>query len=207
VQIAAAEDFDLVLMDMRMPRLDGLEATQAIRALEGSRALVPIVAITANALDHHAEECRRAGMSEHLAKPFTRAELLAVVARAAARRPFAPRHEVSAIDPDTISQLVASVGESAVERLLDELALRIECLLRQVEDPTAATSHEQLADLAHELIGSAGTLGFKRLAEAATRYEAMLARGDADTAEVRRVALTALSELQRRRSLEALLAH
>ncbi|HEY7578778.1 MAG TPA: response regulator [Acetobacteraceae bacterium] len=206
VQIAAAEDFDLVLMDMRMPGLDGLEATRAIRALEGSRGSVPIVAITANALDHHAEECRRAGMSEHLAKPFTRIELLAVVARAAAHRPFAPR-QVSAIDPDAISQLVASVGESAVGRLFDELALRIESLLRQVEDPTATTSHEHLADLAHELIGSAGTLGFKRLAEAATRYEAMLARGDADSTEIRRAALTALSELQRRRSLETLLAH
>jgi CheY-like chemotaxis protein/HPt (histidine-containing phosphotransfer) domain-containing protein len=205
VRIAAAEDFDAVLMDMRMPRLDGLGATQAIRALEGSRGSVPIVAITANAFDRHAEECRRAGMSEHLAKPFTRAELLAIVARTAARRPLAQRHEIAPIDPGTISQLVASLGESAVERLLDELALRIESLLRQVEDATPTASHEHLADLAHELIGSAGTLGFRRLAEAATRYEAMLARGDADSTEVRRAALTALSELQRRRSLEATL--
>ena len=83
VGLAATDDFDVVLMDMRMPGMDGLEATRRIRALGGSRGQVPIVAVTANALDQHAEECRRAGMAEHLAKPFTQAELLAVVARVA----------------------------------------------------------------------------------------------------------------------------
>ncbi len=169
------------------------------------RALaVPIVAITANAFDRHAEECRRAGMSEHLAKPFTQAELLAVVARAAARR-AQPRAE-AAIDPDIMAQLVASIGESDFERLLDQLALRIEALLRQIEDPEATASQEALADLAHELIGSAGTLGLMRLAEAASRYEASLARGNADVVEMRRVALAALSELRSRRSLAALVS-
>jgi CheY-like chemotaxis protein/two-component sensor histidine kinase len=87
VLLAATEDFDVVLMDMRMPGSDGLDATRRIRSLEGSRGQVPIVAMTANALDEHAEECRRAGMTEYLAKPFTEAELLAIVAKAAARRP------------------------------------------------------------------------------------------------------------------------
>ena len=75
VRLVAAMEFDVVLMDMRMAGMDGLEATRRIRALDGSRAQVPIVAVTANALDQHAEECRRAGMS-HLAKPFTQAELI-----------------------------------------------------------------------------------------------------------------------------------
>jgi CheY-like chemotaxis protein/HPt (histidine-containing phosphotransfer) domain-containing protein len=206
VQAAAAQDYDVVLMDMRMAGMDGLEATRAIRALDGPRACVPIVAITANAFDRHAEECRRAGMSEHLAKPFTQAELLAVVARAATRRSRAQPRAEAAIDPDIMAQLVASIGESGFERLLDQLALRIEALLRQIEDPEATASQEALADLAHELIGSAGTLGLMRLAEAASRYEAALARGNADAAEMRRVALAALSELRSRRSLAALVS-
>ncbi len=206
VQMAAAQDFDVVLMDMRMAGVDGLEATRSIRALDGPRGRVPIVAVTANALDHHAEECRRAGMTDHLAKPFTQSELLAVVAHAATRGPAQPSHTVSAMDPDTMDQLVATMGETAVERLLDQLALRLEALLRRIEDPTATAPRDQLAELMHELIGSGGTLGFRRLAEAAKRYESALASGYADATEIRRLALATLSELRRRRSLEALIA-
>ena len=57
-------------MDMRMPGLNGLDATRQIRMLDGARGRVPIVAVTANALDEHAEACRLAGMSGHLAKPL-----------------------------------------------------------------------------------------------------------------------------------------
>src|SRR5262249_12802667 len=143
----------------------------------GQRA---IVAATANALDHHAEECRRAGMTDHLAKPFTQAELLTVVARAAARGPRTQSRVVPAMDPDTMDQLIATMGETAVERLLDQLALRLEALLRRIEDPTATVSRDQLAELVHELIGSGGSLGFTRLAEAAKRYEGALTSGYAD---------------------------
>jgi signal transduction histidine kinase/ActR/RegA family two-component response regulator len=80
VRLASDHDFDVVLMDMSMPDVDGLEATRRIRALEGQRRQVPIVALTA------AEECRHAGVSECLAKPFTRTELIAAITRAAAQR-------------------------------------------------------------------------------------------------------------------------
>ena len=207
VQIAASQDFDVVLMDMRMAGMDGLEATRAIRALKGSRASVPIVAITANAFERHAQECRRAGMSDHLAKPFTQAELTATIARAVTRRLRTPSGAGSAIDPDTRAQLVASIGESGFEQLLDQLAPRIEAMLRQLEEPVTASSHEALADLAHELIGSAGTLGLKRLAEAARRYEAGTEGGSADATEMRRVLLATISELRSRGLLEVLVPH
>jgi CheY-like chemotaxis protein len=71
---------------MSMADVDGLEATRRIRALEGQRRQVPIVALTANALDQYAEECRHAGVSEYLARPFTRTELIAAITRAAAQR-------------------------------------------------------------------------------------------------------------------------
>lgn len=69
--------FDVVLMDLHMPVMDGLEATRAIRALAGARGQTPIVALTASASDEAIEECRRAGMNGHLAKPI-RGEALAV---------------------------------------------------------------------------------------------------------------------------------
>jgi CheY-like chemotaxis protein/HPt (histidine-containing phosphotransfer) domain-containing protein/two-component sensor histidine kinase len=206
VRLAAARDFDVVLMDMRMAGLDGLEATRRIRALDGKRGKVPIVAVTANALDRHAEECRRAGMSEHLAKPFTQAELLAVVAGAAGQRGDAPRSAETTIDFDNVRRLVLCMGAEAVEQLLDRLALRIEMLLRKLEDPTAIAACDELADLAHELVGSGGTLGFAELASVARRFENATATDTGDIAEMRRAATAALSELRRRRSLEAMLS-
>jgi len=82
VQAAAARTFDVVLMDVCMPDMDGLEATRRIRALSTPRGSVPIVALTAQVFSEHLEECHAAGMDVHLAKPFTQSALLAALARA-----------------------------------------------------------------------------------------------------------------------------
>ncbi len=83
VAAAAETDFDVVLMDVCMPGMDGLEATRRIRALGNSRAQVPIVALTAQVFAEQIEECRAAGMNSHLAKPFAYDALLEAVAQAA----------------------------------------------------------------------------------------------------------------------------
>lgn len=207
VRLVGLRDFNVVLMDMRMAEMDGLEATRRIRALDEPRCRVPIIAVTANALDRHAEECRRAGMSEHLAKPFTQAELTAVVARAVSRCQPVAWNAAPTIDAESMAQVTSAMGEEGVQRLLDCLALRIESLLRVLEAPSAFASSDELAALAHELKGSGGTLGFARLASAACRFEsAVAAAGTADTDEIRREAAAALAELRRRRSLEALVS-
>ena len=77
-----AGDFDLVLMDVHMPGMDGLAATRAIRALPGSVAAIPIVALSADVLPEQIARCRAAGMDDHVAKPIRREELIAAVARA-----------------------------------------------------------------------------------------------------------------------------
>jgi signal transduction histidine kinase/CheY-like chemotaxis protein len=81
--IAAAErsTFTLILMDMQMPEMDGLEATRRIRAGNGPNAKVPIIALTANAMQEDRDACREAGMSDFLSKPFTRADLAACLGR------------------------------------------------------------------------------------------------------------------------------
>ena len=73
----------LVLTDVQMPRLDGLQLTEAIRAEEARDGLrrTPIVALTASAMPHEAAQCRQAGMDDHLAKPFTQEELEAKLRR------------------------------------------------------------------------------------------------------------------------------
>jgi PAS domain S-box-containing protein len=81
---AATTDFDVVLMDVRMPGMDGLEATRRIRAQDGVRGQVPIVALTAQAFTEQVAACRAAGMDSHLTKPFDPDTLLAAVVQAAA---------------------------------------------------------------------------------------------------------------------------
>ena len=88
VTAAAGGDFDLVLMDVRMPELDGLAATARIRALpDQARAHVPIVAVTANAMRDDAERCIASGMTGYLTKPVDTGTLLATVDRVTRSHP------------------------------------------------------------------------------------------------------------------------
>ncbi|MFZ5668160.1 MAG: ATP-binding protein [Pseudomonadota bacterium] len=86
VAMAGAEPFDVILMDMQMPAMDGLAASRAIRA-GGPNAGTPIVALTANALDHHRAAWDEVGAAAFLSKPIDPRELVATLARAADGRP------------------------------------------------------------------------------------------------------------------------
>jgi len=84
VDAVAREAFDLVLMDVRMPVMDGIAATRLIRSLPFGRNNVPITALTANVMAEEIAECRAAGMQSHLAKPIELDKLRAVLARSMA---------------------------------------------------------------------------------------------------------------------------
>lgn len=75
------QSYDVVLMDVRMPNMDGIEAARRIRRMAGPVACVPIIALTANATPHERSRCSEAGMNDFMSKPFRRAELQAKLAR------------------------------------------------------------------------------------------------------------------------------
>jgi signal transduction histidine kinase/DNA-binding response OmpR family regulator len=78
--------YDLVLMDCQMPEMDGFQATREIRALKGEMASLPIVAMTANAMEGDRDRCLAAGMNDYITKPIVRAELLAILDRYAKQK-------------------------------------------------------------------------------------------------------------------------
>lgn len=79
---AAAGQYDLVLMDIQMPLMDGYEATRQIRALDTEIASIPIIAMTANAFDEDKEKALATGMNGHLAKPINICLLKKAIAKA-----------------------------------------------------------------------------------------------------------------------------
>ncbi|MBK9416858.1 MAG: response regulator [Flavobacteriales bacterium] len=71
-----ANDYDVILMDVQMPEMNGYDATKAIRALAGAKSRIPIIAMTANVMKEEVERCKEAGMNGYVPKPFKREELM-----------------------------------------------------------------------------------------------------------------------------------
>ena len=193
------ETYDLVLMDLQMPVMDGLEATRRIRALDLPCASVPIVAVTASAMPEQVSACRAAGMDGHLAKPIDRDMLLRLVARfaraRAAGRARQPEAEPEPAPPrDGRAELLdAAAGEAlaghlgqAAPAVLGEFLAELEQSRRTLEALAARPDTVQLRAATHRLLGVARTLGARQLSEA---LEALQATGTPEALAEARAAL------------------
>jgi len=196
------EHFDLVLMDVQMPVMDGLSATRAIRADERLRAL-PVVAMTANALSGDREACLAAGMNDVVTKPIDPADLWRALAAWLPSRPAAGAVP-AARGPDALPTDVPGLD---VERGLryargrPELYLRLlrgflddqRDLPRRLRESLAAGDAATAGRLAHTLRGLASGLGAARLAAAGEALEQAV-RSDAPGAAVAAAAATLIDE-------------
>ena len=119
-----AHRYDLVLMDMQMPVMGGIEATQRFRAQEtGQRT--PIVAMTANAMEGDRETCIAAGMDDYLSKPIRSAELLAILERFAPTRPFVRNFDYAQAVAEEDNEIVAIITPTFLATFpLDVVSLR-----------------------------------------------------------------------------------
>jgi PAS domain S-box-containing protein len=183
---AAAEssDYDLVLMDIRMPLMDGYAATRAIRAVPGPRGRVPIIAMTASVMPGDSERCTAAGMDGHLAKPLGKTELLAAVQRVLDARPRRPRVPIPEAEPgataplldrETLEELRAAVGPGRLPRLISVFTAETKERVRRMH---ALTDPHRIEDEAHSLKAAAATFGAIALRDAARALEAACQSGD-----------------------------
>ncbi len=181
VEASARESFDLVLMDCQMPEMDGFAATVAIRQREAhTGGHLPIIAMTANALEGDRERCLAAGMDDYLSKPITRERLEKTLARWQANQKTPPPEDTTMssfatpwLDRARLSEVTG--GDAALARELVELfAADLPAMAARLEAAIAAAPTEGMARLivaAHEIKGAAGNLGLAGLAEAAAALE------------------------------------
>jgi two-component system, sensor histidine kinase and response regulator len=179
--------FDVILMDIQMPRMDGLEATQAIRAREQNTATrVPIVAMTAHAMQGDRERCLAAGMDGYVTKPLRPTELFEVIASLTApaastpAMPAAPE-EYDILDRKTLWERVA--GDADLLREIIEIFL-VDCPERLKELREALTHQDctALMQAAHRLKGTLGNISANNALVAARCVETAAREGDVHAA-------------------------
>jgi CheY-like chemotaxis protein len=184
VEAITTSAFDLVLMDIQMPEMDGLEATARIRQLEkGAGRHVRIVAMTAHAMTGDRERCLSAGMDDYISKPLRREDLQRVLGAIESEAPAA--RGVVAATAFTAAELLDRCDGDA------ELAAELIMLFREQTPPlldvirraTAASDAPALAAGAHKLLGSLGAFG----AESARQIVLQLST-DADAPDFERAA-------------------
>src|SRR5262249_14609937 len=181
VEAVQARDYDLVLMDMEMPVMDGIAATEAIRRLGDRVRNIPIVALTANAMADEVARARAAGMNDHLAKPVERERLLAMVARWSGE--VTARESVNASDVVVDDDVLAGVERLLGKPKLIELVATFRAVLdRAVGVMASSTDRARVAEEAHLLVSYSGNLGCSELLVWSRRLMDASREGAADIA-------------------------
>ena len=224
--------FDVILMDVQMPEMDGITATRIIRAVEEDRPVdirlsgqlltqlrkqiggghIPIIALTAHAMDSDRQRCLDAGMDEYLTKPFQPEQVVAALQKfsktkpmdspLAVAEPMSPTIDTPGMDSDLGSRVRAHLRATyklqaeQVDQLLVTSARSLSEHLAKASAALAAEDGELLREAAHGLKGNLLNLGLVEYAETAAEIEQYAQNGEARSCRRRLISLqTALAEL------------
>ncbi|NBD96357.1 MAG: response regulator [Gammaproteobacteria bacterium] len=181
IELCEREDFDVVLMDLHMPRMDGLATANRIRDLDGRSAHAQMVALTADARPEERMRLLEAGFDEYLNKPISIPDLIEAiealfnpgVRRSPREQPAAPTQLV-----DRSRALAAANGDAELaSRLQDMLSRELDEKLPQLDRMIAAREYPEAAELLHQWAGAGGYAGAMRMTQACRMLRQRLLSG------------------------------
>lgn len=158
LDLLAAEHFDLIIMDLRMPVMDGMAATAKLRERGDATT---IVGLTANAFEEDRQRCLDVGMNGFVAKPVTRDKIATILAEYAL--PAQGDAPTSLLDEDQLAPVLEDLGPELFVDLLRQLESDVEALLAKFEIEDVGDNQMALDDALHTLKGAASTLGLRRV--------------------------------------------
>ncbi|WP_127480563.1 PAS domain-containing hybrid sensor histidine kinase/response regulator [Nocardioides pantholopis] len=213
LEILADEQYDAILMDVQMPRLDGYDTTRELRLREPAGVRVPVIAMTAAARDGERERCLAAGMDDFLTKPVDPAALVTVLGRwldppvsvpPTQEKSVTSSSPLDALDVERLEMLrdLDPGNTTYLDRAIGNFAANAEPAVALISEAIAARDAVALRAAAHKLAGSALNLGVPSAGEAARALESL---GDAGTTEGAEELVAPLEDALRR-GLEALRA-
>ena len=207
VEALERKPYDVILMDMQMPKLDGIGATRAIRARGASIRQPRIIAMTANAMRGDREACLAAGMDDYVSKPVDHKELADALAKASPSPALAPGpnepatpREGGELDRAALEKLVRAIGGANATKLVEMFAQETPRCLAILHRAVDCRDPAALAACAHQLKSTCGTLGARNLGRLLEEVEAAGRAGAIDgcgskLTEVERRVQSMLSEL------------
>jgi len=168
VAAVAAGEYDLVLMDVQMPVMDGLEATARIRGMPAPKCNIPIIAMTAYATRQDVERCTSIGMDAHVSKPINKRTLLQAVDLHATRgrnkaEDEAPRTDAELFNASELDMLERDVGREKMLKLATSILGRLESTISQLHREVTEGAFSHIQSEAHKLTSSTGLIGMARL--------------------------------------------
>ena len=178
--------FDVILMDLHMPGMDGIDTTKAIKKLGGHSAQIPIIALTANVLEEKLSQCRAAGMVDYIAKPIDREAFFMIIARHVMYDPagFSVHAKAVEINPAHLNSKIRAVYEEfgpdyAVYFIKDNFQ-EIEKLIEEVSSCLGSHDYQGVCRAAHNLISISGNIGMEQVSNLSSTIEKSVSRREFD---------------------------
>ena len=189
VTAATNSSFDIILMDIQMPGMSGIEAANRIRRLGGTRGAIPIIALTAHVMANVRDEVSGAGMQDHVSKPIDPQALAAAIARLVPRSARNASSQdaggavgvaPSALNEAMLTRLEVQIGREEVAALAEMLLAQTPDRLAEIHRALAAGDAAGARQGAHDIASTAGNLGITAVAALAQAFERKFHEGALD---------------------------